>query len=213
MKWRNCPEFNFKLWRVVKTIIKHLRNYFITGLFVLLPLAITLELLIWGFNKADSILGGLFFKYLKLQIPGLGLLTLLILITLTGVSARNYIGKKLIEFGEQILQKIPILNGIYGTTKQITEGFAKSDKSVFRKVVLVEYPRKGIYSPGFLTGESPSGVIKKTGVQLLNVFVPTVPNPTTGFLIFVPEDQVIVLDLSVEDGFKLIISAGMIKPD
>lgn len=192
--------------------MKHLRNHFIAGLFVLLPLVVTIEILIWGFNQIDSILGGIFLKYLGMRIPGLGLVTLLILVVVTGMLTRNYLGRKMIKLGEQLLNKIPILGGIYSTTKQITEGFATPEKSIFRRVVLIEYPRAGIYSPGFLTGDSPGVISKKTGGKILNVFVPTVPNPTTGFLICVPEEQVIFLEMSVEDGFKMIISAGVIKP-
>ena len=194
-------------------MLKHLRNYFLTGLFVLLPIVITVKLLLWGFDQADSILGKLFLKYFKIAVPGLGLATLLALITLTGIFARNYLGRKSIELGDRLIKKIPILNAVYGTTKQITEGFSKTDKNVFRKMVLVEYPRLGIYSPGFLTGDSPGEVLLKTDTKLLSVFIPTVPNPTTGFLIFVPEKAVILLDMSVEDGFKLILSAGVIKPN
>lgn len=202
-------------------MFKHLRNYFFTGLLVLLPLVITLKLLFWGFEKVDSILGNLIFynlhKYLGLdvKITGLGLAALLLIITLTGIFARNYLGRKLIELGENLLKRIPILNSIYSITKQITEGVAlsQSEKGAFRKMVMVEYPRKGIFSPGFLTGASFAEAEEKTGVKCLSVFIPTPPNPTTGFLILVPEDQVTILDMSVEDGFKLFISVGVITPN
>ena len=186
---------------------------------------ISLKIIFWGFEKTDAIMGvfisNLLNKFLNIfgyhvwvRVPGLGLIALLILITITGVFARNYLGRKLIAFGEKILDKIPILNTIYSLTKQITEGFAltRSEHGAFRKVVLVEYPREGIYSPGFLTGEAIHDATEITGEKLLSIFVPTVPNPTTGFLIFVPEDKVFILDMSVEDGFKLLLSAGMIKP-
>jgi uncharacterized membrane protein len=192
---------------------KSLRNLLVTGIFVLLPVVVSIKLLIWGFNQLDSILGGIFSNYFKIKMPGLGLLALLLLVMFTGIFARNFLGKKLIEFAEQLIAKIPILSGIYGTTKQIADSFSRTDKTVFRKVVLIEYPRQGIYSPGFLTGNAPSETEIRTGYKLLHVFVPTVPNPTTGFLVMVPEDEIIYLDMSVEDGFKLIISAGVIKPD
>jgi uncharacterized membrane protein len=194
-------------------LAKHLRNYFFTGLFLLIPLVVTIKLLIWGFNQTDSILGDLFFRFFKIRILGLGLITLLLLMTLTGLLAHYYLGRKLIEFGERILHKIPILSNIYGITKQITESLTKADKNAFRRVVLVEYPRTGIFSPGFLTASAPLDVNQKTGEKLVSVFVPTVPNPATGFLIFIPEQDVIFLDMSIEEGFKLIISAGVIKPN
>ncbi len=151
---------------------------------------------------------------MNITIPGLGLITLLVLITLTGMVARHYLGKKLIAVGESILKRIPILSAIYGTTKQIADSFTNKDKSAFRKVVLVEYPRKGIYSPGFLTGEAFSEATLKLGKDMVNVFIPTVPNPTTGFfLILVPKEEVTILEMSVEDGFKLLLSEGVIKPN
>lgn len=201
----------------VELVFKKLRNLFFTGLLVLLPVVISLKVVVWGFEKADQILGNLiqqllekYFNYSE-PIYGLGLGVLVILIILTGVFAKNYLGKKLIAIGERILDKIPILNTIYNVIKQVIESFSK-DKNAFQKVVLIEYPRAGIYSPGFLTGDAPTETMDKTGKQMVNVFVPTSPNPTTGYLVFVPMDDVIVLDTSVEDGFKLLLSAGVIKP-
>lgn len=198
-------------------MLKHLRSFFFTGLLVLLPIIISLKLVLWGFEKTDQILGNLLhqilLRYFNLAkpVPGLGLVVLIIIITLTGIFAKHYLGKKLILIGEKILNKIPILNGIYNTTKQITESFTNKEKSAFQKVVLLQYPRAGVYSPGFLTGDTPSEVLEKTGKQLVNVFIPTAPNPTTGYLVFVPVEDVTVLEMSVEDGFKLLISAGTIK--
>lgn len=194
-------------------MLKQLRNRFLTGLFLILPLSISLVVLWWAFTKIDWILGNLFQKYLKIEIPGLGLITLLILITLIGVVAQNYIGRRLIHFSEVVVTKIPILRSIYNTTKQFTEGLTQADKTAFRQVVLIEYPRPGLFSPGFLTGDSPPEACRKTGEKLLNVFVPMVPNPIGGFLVFVPENQVTFLDMSIEDGLKLFITAGVIKPE
>lgn len=207
-------------------MFKHLRAYFLTGLFFLLPLVITLKLIFWAFEKTDAILGNFVYQYfakystffgihITREIPGLGLATLLVLITLTGILAKNYLGRKFIKFGESVLDRIPILSNVYGLLKQVTQSFAmtQSGKGAFRKVVLVEYPRAGVYSPGFLTGETAKEFVDKTGRDLLAVFVPTVPNPTTGFLVYVPKEEVIILDMSLEDGFKLLLSAGMISPD
>jgi len=190
-------------------MLKILRNYFLTGLFLILPLLISIILLIWGFNQVDAILG----RFFPHQIKGVGFVALVCLIMLAGVLAQNFIGKKMIAFGERLLAKIPIINGIYDTTKQIAQSFSNTEKSAFSKVVLVEYPRQGVYSAGFLTGESPKKASNIVGEELLNVFIPTVPNPTTGFLIFVPVKDVIMLEMSVEDGFRMLISAGVVKID
>jgi uncharacterized membrane protein len=184
----------------------------VTGILVLLPIIVTIELLIWGFFQLDSILGGIFKTYFKVTVPGPGLIALLILVILAGLLTRYYLGKKLLGFGERLISRIPILNGIYGTMKQIVESFTRSDRTVFRQVVLIEYPRHGIYCPGFLTGEALPEAQMRTGKKLMNIFIPTVP-PTTGVLLMIPEDEITYLDMSVEDGFKLFVSAGVIKPE
>lgn len=194
-------------------MLKKLRRLLVTGIFVLLPIGVTVELLIWGFYQLDSILGGVFRNYFKNSYrTGFGLIALLGLVILTGLFTRLYVGKRLLELGEKVIRRIPVLSVVYGTIKQITEGFSRAD-SVFRQVVMIEYPRRGIYRLGFLTGDSLSEAEAKTGLKMINVFVPNVPNPTSGFLVFVPVDQIIYLDMSIEEGFKFIISAGVIKPD
>lgn len=202
-------------------MLKHLRNYFLTGLLILLPIVLTVKLLLWGFEKTDAILGNLIYHYLnsylgiKVHITGLGLVALLLLITFAGMFAHNYLGKKLIACGERLLNRIPIFNSVYSLLKQIAESLtvtSKDGKAAFRQVVLVEYPRQGIWSLGFLTGEAPDVANQSTGAELLSVFIPTVPNPTTGYLILLPKEQVTFLDMSVEDGFKYVISVGVIVP-
>jgi uncharacterized membrane protein len=193
-------------------LLKHLRNYFLTGLFLVIPIVVTIMILVWGFNQADAILGDLIYRIFKVRIIGLGLITLLFMITITGLLAHNYLGRKMIEFGEKVLHRIPIFNNIYSTTKQITDTLTKTDKNSFRRVVLVEYPRLGVYCPAFLISDAPVDVKQKTAKELISVLIPTVPNPVSGFIIFVPKEDVIYLDMSIEDGFKLIITAGVIKP-
>lgn len=202
-------------------VLKHLRQYFFTGLFVLLPILITLKLIFWGFEKTDAILGNFInrhllhrFDYFSREIPGVGLVALLLLITLTGIFARNYLGRKLIRFGESILERIPVLNSVYSTVKQVTQGLAATHKEnrAFRQVVLVEYPRQGMYSPGFLIGETADEIKEKTGKDLVGVFIPTVPNPTTGFIIYLPVEETRMLDISVEEALKMLLTFGMIKP-
>ncbi|HOJ77755.1 MAG TPA: DUF502 domain-containing protein [Bacillota bacterium] len=214
----------------VIVLFKNFQKHFLTGLLILLPITVSLKLIFWGFRQTDAILGnfinkyfaGYFYRLLQLfgiewqgRVPGLGLIVLVILITLTGLFARHYLGRKLIAYGEKLLNKIPILNTIYNLLKQITEGvaFTRSDQGAFRKVVMVEYPRPGIQSIGFLTGEAIKESSDKIGKKLMGVFIPTAPNPTTGFLIYLPEEDIVMLDLSVEDGLKLILSVGVIKPE
>lgn len=202
-------------------MFKHLRNYFLTGILVLLPLTITIKLLFWGFEKTDAILGNFIYHYLnrylgiEVRITGLGIIALLLVITFTGIFARNYLGKKLIETGERLLNRIPVFSSVYSMTKQFAQSLTASQttgKGAFSQVVLVEYPRQGFWTPGFLIGEAFEEANERLKGDFLSVFVPNVPNPTTGFLILVPKDQVKIMDMSVEDGFKLIISAGVITP-
>lgn len=189
-----------------------LRNIFFTGLFVLLPVILTAVILIWGFQQADAILGRFLVSF-GIKIPGIGLVALLVLIMLAGITAHNYIGRKFINIGESVLNRIPVFKDIYSTIKPITSILSNADQSAFRKVVLVEYPRKGVYSPGFFTGDTPHEVEVKLGRKLANVFIPNVPNPTIGFMIYVPEEELVFLEMSVEEAFKLLISVGVIRPE
>ena len=132
----------------------------------------------------------------------------------TGLFAANYVGKKLIGFGERIVVRIPLVRSIYLTVKQIVDAFMHGGKNMaFKRVVLIEYPRKGIYSIGFITAESNGEVQAKTKENVMSVFLPTTPNPTSGYLLFVPREDVVVLDMSVEDGLKLVVSGGIIAPE
>jgi uncharacterized membrane protein len=134
-------------------------------------------------------------------------------VTAIGVLARYYIGKRLIAWADNLMLRVPVLNKIYGTIKQVDGAFTSGKKSSFKTVVLVEYPREGIYSVGFITSEQAEEVEQKTGKKCVCIFIPTTPIPTGGFLIIVPEDQVIKLDMSVADGFKYIISIGAISQE
>jgi uncharacterized membrane protein len=137
----------------------------------------------------------------------------LFLIGVVGLLARNYFGKRVIEWADSTLRRIPLLNKIYGATKQVNDAFSSGNKTAFRTVVLIEYPRAGVYSVGFITSEPNDEIQAKTKERVVCVFVPTTPNPTGGFLLIVPEDQVTKLDMSVADGIKYVISLGAINPD
>ncbi|MFO8163909.1 MAG: DUF502 domain-containing protein [Desulfatiglandales bacterium] len=194
-----------------------LKNYFLTGLLVLLPIYITVKIILFLIKGMDAILRYIPPKYLpetylQFYIPGLGLILVVIIILVVGLLTRNFIGGKIVRFGENIVNRIPFVRSLYTGVKQLMEAFFIQKNDAFKRVGLLEYPRRGIYVLGFITGESKGEVQSKTGKNMINVFVPTSPNPTSGFYILIPEDDLIILDMSVEDAFKLIISGGMLSP-
>lgn len=190
---------------------RKLRNYFLTGLFAILPVIVTGYILVWGFTWADGFMGGFVEKVFHRPIQGLGLLITLFLVTGLGLITKNFLGRRLMDFLEKIILQIPLAGNIYGTTKQITEAVTSPDKAFFRSVVMVEYPRLGMLSPGFMVGEAPNAAGRGAGPdRLVTVFIPTAPNPATGFLVFIPEDQVTPIDMSVEDGLKFFLSLGVV---
>jgi len=202
------------------------RANFVTGLAIVLPAVISIAVVVWLFGTVANITDTLLIflpKDWTHKAQGAGpmhwywslcaLLLAVLLIGLVGGLARYYFGKKLIELVDLALLRVPLLNKIYGAIKQVNEAFSPSNKSSFKHVVLVEFPRPGSYSVGFLTGEDHKEVQQKTREHVLSVFVPTTPNPTSGFLVLVPENEVTKLDMSVADGIKFIISLGAIAPD
>ena len=186
----------------------HLKKYFISGLLVVIPVSLTLYILTILINFTDK-LYPIVKQYLPFYIPGFGIIITLCVILLVGVITTNFIGRKLLGYGEKIIARIPLVKEIYHSIKQIAEAIFTTNDRGFRRVVLIEYPRKGIYTMVFVTGTAKSEIQKKTGKNLLNVFVPTTPNPTSGFYLMVPEDEVIALDIKPEEAFRLIISGGM----
>lgn len=208
-----------------KTLFGGWRASFFAGLAIVLPALISIGILIWVFGTVANFTDGLlFFLPRGLTHSGGGsgpvlwywsafaLVLAVVLVTLIGKLARIYIGRKLIELTDQALLRVPLLNKIYGTLKQVNEAFGPEKKSSFKQVVLVEFPRDGVYSIGFLTGEEQQEVQAKTRERVVAVFVPTTPNPTTGFLILVPEQKVTRLDMSVAQGIKYVISLGAVSP-
>ena len=196
-----------------KSIFTSIRNNFIAGVVVLIPIGITLYLTLFLINISSKILPNEINPnyYLPYNIPGLEILISVFLITFIGWLSLSFIGKRLFEIFESILNKIPILRTIYSAVNQLIETFAKS-KSDKKNVVLIEYPRKGVWAVGFATKENTGEIKKKTGKELINVFVPTTPNPTSGFLLMFQKDEVIYLDLSFEEASKFIVSAGSTNP-
>jgi len=201
----------------VKKIKDILKRNFLAGLLVLLPISLTVYIILFLLRTMDKILKYLPPKYnpetyLPFRIPGLGFLFVIVIILLTGFLARNYIGNKLIELWENIVNKIPFIRAIYLAIKQLIETIFMKEKD-FNKVVLVQYPRKGIFALGFTTSQTKGEPVEKVQKKLINVFMPTTPNPTSGFYLLVPEEELIFLDMSVEEAFKLIISGGIVHPE
>lgn len=201
------------------------------GFIVLLPTVLTIYVLQILFKLLDQILGvflsnilvaiylipefPIHLRWLGVtlqdRIPGLGLIVTIFLLIVVGMATRSFIGKQVIRITEIFFYRIPIARSIYSTVQQIINAFTQ-DKSSFKQVVLVEYPRKGLYTIGFLTGESQGEIREKTSKELVNVFLPTTPNPTSGWLVLVPKEEVVLLEMTVEEGLKYIISGGAAAP-
>ncbi len=192
--------------------MKRIRNYFVAGLIVLVPVIITWQLLVWLFNIVDGLLGGLVTHVFGRPLPGVGLAVTVFIVLLVGMLAANLFGRRLIHYGEEVMRRVPIVRGVYVTMKQITDAFVRQEQAAFSKVCVVEYPRKGIYSLGFLTSPATRELREAAKRKLVGVFVPTTPNPTSGFLLYLPEEEVTCLEMPVEVGLKLVISGGVVGP-
>ena len=207
-----------------KSLFARWRSSFLAGLAVVLPGVVTLAIVKWLFGTVSSFTDLLLFflpesvthdatGHVHWYWSMIAIVTAVVIITLVGLLARNYIGRRLIDLADTLMLRVPVLNKIYGTIKQVDQAFSSGKKSSFQTVVLVEYPREGIYSVGFITSEQAPEVDEKTGKKCVCIFIPTTPIPTGGFLIIVPEEKVIKLDMSVPDGFKYIISIGAISQE
>jgi|TARA_B100000749_G_scaffold246986_1_gene210188 uncharacterized membrane protein len=197
-----------------RSIFTRIRNYFIAGVVVLIPIGVTFYLTIFLVKISSRILPKEINPnhYLPYNIPGLEIIISIILITLIGWLSLSFIGRRLLNLFNNILKKIPILRTIYSAIGQMTETFTKTNKDK-KNVVLVEYPRRGSWAVGFATKENTGEITSKVKKDLINVFVPTTPNPTSGFLLMFPKDEVIYLDLTFEQASKFIVSAGTSNPD
>jgi uncharacterized membrane protein len=195
-----------------RRLFLRLRSWFLTGLVVITPIGLTLLILRAIFVRLDAILGDLFRRVLGREIPGLGLLALVVVIMAAGLLAQSLVGWQMIRFGQRLVARIPLVSKLYLGLQQILEVFFGGDSRVFREVVLVQYPRPGLWSLGFVTAETPGEVDAQLGRPIVNVFFPTSPNPATGWFVCVPEADVLRLAMSVEDGVKMIVSAGAYVP-
>lgn len=194
-----------------------LRRYVMAGLLVWVPLGVTLLIVAFLVDLMDQTLLLLPVAIqpetlLGFRIPGLGLVLTAMVVLATGMIVTNLFGMQLFNIGERLLQRIPLVRSIYASVKQVTESMFSSGKS-FRKVVLVEYPRKDMWSLAFQTGSGAQEIRDKTGQEVVNIFIPTTPNPTSGFFLMAPRQEVIELDMSVDEGLKMLLSVGVVVPE
>ena len=192
------------------SILARLRNYFITGIVVLVPIGITLYLTKFFISVSSKLIPYNLNpnNYLPFAIPGLEILLSVIFITFIGGVSLSFIGKRILKFVNDLFKRIPILRTIYSAIGQMTESLAPNKKNNKKSVVLIQYPRKGSWAVGFATKDNKGEISKKTNSNLVNVFVPTTPNPTSGFLLMFPKEEIIYLDMSFEEASKFIVSAG-----
>lgn len=199
-------------------LFTRLRNYFLTGIIVTAPISLTIylawELIGWIDHQVTPLLPAKYNPetYLPFSLPGLGLVMMVVFLTFIGFITANIFGRTLIGLGERLVNRMPVVRTVYNALKQILETVLQSSSQSFRQVVMVEYPRRDIWALAFVTADTEGEVERKLGDELINIFVPTTPNPTSGFLLVVPKRDVIYLDMSVEDAAKFIISAGVIVP-
>lgn len=194
-----------------------MKKYFITGLLTWIPLAITLMVLAWIVNTLDQILllvpavlhpRNLF----GFNIPGVGVILTLLIVLMTGLVTRNYVGEKLMFWWESLLGRIPVVKSIYSSVKQVSDTLFSSSGQAFRKALLVQYPREGMWTIALLTGKPGGDCANHLGDDYLSVYVPTTPNPTSGFFLMVKKSEVVELDMSVDDAMKYIVSMGVVAP-
>ncbi len=190
----------------------YFKSTFITGVLLILPLALSIWIALIIFNKIDKILRPLIIKIIGYRIPGLGFILTFLIVLLIGIIGTNLIGKKLFSKFDKFMLKIPLISSFYGTTRQVINAFELSKKLPFKQVALIEYPRKGIFVIAFIMQEQTGEIQELTPQRLISVFVPTTPNPTTGWLTFLPAEEIIPIKMSVEDALKLVISGGIVAP-
>ena len=191
-------------------LIRSLRKHFLAGILVVVPLGAAIAVFAWVFTGIDNILQPIITGRFGQPIPGLGFGVAIVLIYIVGVIASNFIGKRVIHFGESLLGRVPVFRQIYTGAKQVVEGLSGAgvNKAAFREVVFVEFPREGMQTIAFITSE----IIEKSGNKLFTIYVPTAPLPTSGYLVIVTEDKLIRTKIPVDEAMKMVISSGMILP-
>lgn len=195
---------------------KSLRGYLLAGLVIWLPILVTMGVLNFLITLLDKTLELLPRTYqpdqlLGVHIPGLGVILSLLLLIMTGILATNYLGQRFMGWGESILARIPLVRSIYNSVKQVINTLLSTNSEAFRKVLLIQYPRKGLWSIAFQSGSANSEINKHTNTEMVSVFIPTTPNPTSGFLILVPKEETIELNMSIDEALKFVISLGVVQ--
>ncbi|MBD3390800.1 MAG: DUF502 domain-containing protein [Chitinivibrionales bacterium] len=197
--------------------LKTIRNNIVGGVLLLLPVVTTAYVFFKLFTMIDSFLPTLFHSILpffpETWIPGIGLLLVLAISYFVGLSAKNYIGRFFIDTGNAVIASIPLLNKVYLAIQQILDAVVTGNKQLFDRAVLIEYPKKNSFCIAFVTSEAKGEIPRRTGLDMVSVFVPTTPNPTSGFLLFIPRSDIIELDMNVETAVKTVVSAGMVNPE
>jgi uncharacterized membrane protein len=198
--------------------MKKLQKYLIAGLLVWLPIVVTVLLFRFLITLMDQTLILLPSQIrpeavIGFKLPGLGLILTLLVLIITGIFAANFVGKSMVNFGEKIFKKIPIVRSVYSAAKNFADIVFSDTGQSFKKVLLIQYPRKGVYSLAFQTSTNLGEVQKKTGSDVVCTFVPTTPNPTSGFIIIIPKEDVIEMDMEVDEAFKMIVSLGVVVPE
>ena len=198
--------------------MKKLQKYLIAGLLVWLPIVVTVLLFRFLITLMDQTLILLPSEIrpeavIGFKLPGLGLILTLLVLIVTGIFAANFVGKSMVNFGEKIFKKIPIVRSVYSAAKNFADIVFSDTGQSFKKVLLIQYPRKGVYSLAFQTSTNLGEVQKKTGSDVVCTFVPTTPNPTSGFIIIIPKEDVIEMDMEVDEAFKMIVSLGVVVPE
>jgi uncharacterized membrane protein len=198
--------------------IKRLRNYFFAGVLVTAPIAITLWIG-WGLVSwiDDQVIPFIPARwnpetYLPFSVPGLGVLVAIFTLIAIGFLTAGLVGRNLVGLGERLLDRMPVIRGVYAAVKQVIETVLKEQSKAFRQVILIQYPRKESWAIGFVTGETEGQIQRGTSANVVNVFLPTTPNPTSGFLLFVPHDEIQNLSMTVEEGIKMVVSGGIVTP-
>lgn len=199
---------------LMKSLTASLKRYFLTGLLVITPIWGTVLILKTLFVTVDGILGDMLAKVVTpgYYVPGLGILTLILLIFSIGVLAANFIGGRIVRRWEELLHRVPVVRGIYATLKSMMDIVSFKERGKYNKVVLIQFPKNGHYCFAFVTGVTQGQIQEVSTEPLLNVYVPTSPNPTSGYFLLVPEREVVPLDISVEEAMKLIVSGGLYSP-
>ena len=196
----------------------HLRGYFLAGILVTAPIGITFYiswlLIRWVDSKVTPLIPVAYNPetYLPFAVPGLGLVIVFILLTFIGWATAGLLGRLWTRVTERVLARMPVVRSVYGAVKQIIETILKQQSNAFRQVVLFEYPRRGSWALGFITGQTQGEVQNLTSDDVVNVFLPTTPNPTSGYLLFIPKKELVILDMTVEEGIKMVVSGGIVTP-